>query len=79
MTRDIPGLSVGVFSSSAPGHSYQRWLDSMEEVGHTGFLMDAKIMAAVLFDFLEDPDFRALVKREHQEMAGLFDQYLARI
>jgi amidohydrolase len=77
VTRDIPGLGVSVFSSSAPGHSYDRWLDSMKDVGHTGFLMDAKIMAAVLFDFLEDPDFRALVKREHQEMAGLFDQYLA--
>ena len=49
----------------------------MEEVGHTGFLLDAKIMAAVLFDFLEDPDFRAVVQREHREMAGLFDQYLA--
>ncbi|UCC26712.1 MAG: peptidase dimerization domain-containing protein [Gemmatimonadales bacterium] len=76
VTRDIPGLSVSVFSSSAPGHSYDRWLDSMKEVGHTGFLLDAKIMAAVLFDYLEDPDFRAQVQREHREMAGLFDQYL---
>jgi amidohydrolase len=77
VTRDIPGLSVGVFSSSAPGHSYDRWLDSMKEVGHTGFLLDAKIMAAVLYDFLENPDFREVVKREHTRMAALFDQYLA--
>jgi amidohydrolase len=76
VTRDIPGLSVGVFSSSAPGHSYERWRDSMKEVGHTGFLFDAKIMAAVLFDFLEDEDFRSTVQREHGEMAGLFNQYL---
>jgi len=76
VTRDIPGLSVGVYSSSAPGHSYDRWRDSMTEVGHTGFLLDAKIMAGVLFDYLEDADFRAAVHREHGEMAGLFDQYL---
>jgi amidohydrolase len=76
VTRDIPGLGVSVFSSPAPGHSYGRWEDSMKEVGHTGFLLDAKIMAAVLFDYLEDGDFRAAVQREHREMAGLFDQYL---
>lgn len=76
VTRDIPGLSVGVFTSAAPGHSYDRWMDSFEEVGHTGFLMDARIMAAVLLDYLEDPDFRAAVKREHGEMSGLFDRYL---
>jgi amidohydrolase len=76
VTRDIPGLSVGVFSSPAPGHSYQRWKDSMTEVGHTGFLLDAKIMAAVLYDYLMDADFRAVVNREHAAMAGLFDQYL---
>lgn len=76
VTRDIPGLSISVFSSSAPGHSYDRWRDSLEEVGHTGFLLDAKIMAGVLFDYLEDADFRAAVGREHGEMAGLFDQYL---
>jgi len=76
VTRDIPGLSVGVFSSSAPGHSLDRWRDSLKEVGHTGFVLDAKIMAAVLYDYLEDADFRAAVKREHGEMAGLFNQYL---
>jgi len=76
VTRDVPGLSVGVFSSSAPGHSYGRWKDSMTEVGHTGFLLDAKIMAAVLFDYLEDAGFRAAVAKEHGEMSGLFNQYL---
>ncbi|MDH5588995.1 MAG: amidohydrolase [Gemmatimonadota bacterium] len=77
VTRDIPGLSVGVFSSPAPGHSYERWEDSMKEVGHTGFLFDAKIMAAVLYDFLEDEAFREAVVREHATMKGLFGQYLA--
>ncbi|HSR41406.1 MAG TPA: peptidase dimerization domain-containing protein, partial [Longimicrobiales bacterium] len=76
VTRDIPGLGVSVFSSSAPGHSYGRWEDSMKEVGHIGFLMDARIMAAVLFDYLEDADFRSVVQREHREMAALFGLYL---
>ncbi|MEJ2204569.1 MAG: amidohydrolase [Gemmatimonadota bacterium] len=76
VTRDIPGLGVSVYSSSAPGHSYDRWEDSMKEVGHTGFLFDARIMAAVLFDYLESPELRETVHREHTEMAGLFNQYL---
>ena len=76
VTRDIPGLSVGVFSSPEPGHSYGRWRDSMTEVGHTGFLLDAKIMAAVLFDYLEDDGFRSAVTREHGAMAALFGQYV---
>jgi amidohydrolase len=76
LTRDIPGLGVSVFSSPAPGHSYDRWHDSMEEVGHTGFLFDARIMAAVLFDYLEDASFREVVEREHATMSALFDQYL---
>lgn len=76
VTRDIPGVSVGVFSSPAPGHSYERWEDSMKPVGHEGFILDAKIMAAVLHDFLADAAFRETVRREHAEMSGLFEQYL---
>jgi hypothetical protein len=33
-------------------------------------------MAAVLFDYLEDADFRDVVQREHAEMAGLFNEYV---
>lgn len=77
VTRDIPGVGISVFSSPAPGHSLERWYDSMKPVGHTGFLLDAKIMAAVLYHFLTDARFRELVKEEHRTMAGLFDQYLA--
>lgn len=77
VTRDIPGVGVSVFSSAAPGHSYERWEDSMKPVGHTGFVLDAKIMAGVLYDFLTDAAFRDMVAREHREMSALFDQYLA--
>jgi len=76
LTREIPGVSVSVFSSSAPGHSYDRWEDAMRPVGHTGFLLDAKIMAVVLYHFLTDTKFRAAVAEEHRVMASLFDKYL---
>lgn len=77
VTRDIPGVGASVFSSPAPGHSYPRAEDSMKPVGHNAFVMDAKIMAGVLYHFLDDPDFRKTVQEEHRVMAGLFDRYLA--
>lgn len=76
VTRDIPGVGVSVFSSPAPGHSYDRWQDSMRPVGHNGFGLDARIMAAVLYHFLTDADFRAAVEGEHARMAALFQRYL---
>ena len=79
LTRHIPGVSVGVFSSPAPQHSYLRWRDSMKPVGHTGFKLDAQIMSAVLYHFLIDANFRKTVKEEHKAMAALFDQYLVRL
>ncbi|HSA54633.1 MAG TPA: peptidase dimerization domain-containing protein [Gemmatimonadaceae bacterium] len=77
VTREIPGVSVGVYSSPAPGHSYDRWQDSFREVGHTGFLLDAKIMTAVLYHFLHDSAFRETVKQEHAALSGWFDRYVA--
>jgi len=76
VTRDIPGVGVGVFSSPAPGHSYERWRDSMRPVGHRGFLVDAKIMTAVLHHYLTDDEFRRTVQMEHDRMAALFQRYL---
>ncbi len=79
LTRDIPGVGVSVFSSPAAGHTIERWLDSMKPVGHTGFLLDAKIMTAVLYHFLTDRRFREMVAEEHRTMATLFDEYLERL
>lgn len=77
LTREVPGVGVSVFSSPAPSHSIDRWLDSMKPVGHAGFLLDAKIMAAVLYHFLTDQTLREAVADEHRTMAALFDEYLA--
>jgi amidohydrolase len=76
LTRDIPGVSVSVFSSPAPGHSYGRAEDSLRPVGHTGFLLDAQIMSGVLYHFLTDAGFREKVGEEHRLMAAEFDRYL---
>ncbi len=79
VTRGIPGVGVSVFSSAAAGHSYDRWRDSMEDIGHTGFLHDARIMAAVLYDVLHDDELRTTMKEEHEVLAGLLDEYLANL
>lgn len=76
VSRDIPGVGVSVFSSPAAGHTYARFEDSMKPVGHKAFLLDAKIMAAVLYHFLRDESFRNAVKEEHRILTGLFDRYL---
>jgi amidohydrolase len=76
VTREIPGVSVGVYSSPAPGHSYDRWQDALKDVGHTGFLLDAKIMSGVLYHFLSDTAFRETVKAEHKALSGWFQDYV---
>ena len=45
------------------------------DVGHQGFIVDAQAMAALLFDFLTRPDYRATVKREFDGIKVLFDEY----
>jgi len=77
VSRAIPGVGVTVYSSSAAGHSYIKAEDALKPVGHTGFLFDAKVMAAILYTFLTDAQFRQAVQVEHQTLAGLLDQYIA--
>jgi len=77
LSRDVPGLGVTIASSNSANHTYEMTADNFNELGHTAFLMDAKIMAAVLYHFLTDATFRAQVKTEHQTMQQLMDQYIA--
>ncbi|HEX9705347.1 MAG TPA: peptidase dimerization domain-containing protein [Gemmatimonadales bacterium] len=77
VSRVVPGVGVSVFSSPAAGHSYEREKDTFTAVGHTGFLLDAKIMAGALYHFLTDAPFRSAVRDEHREMVGLLERYLA--
>jgi metal-dependent amidase/aminoacylase/carboxypeptidase family protein len=77
LSRDVPGVGVTVASSNSANHTYEMTADNFNEVGHTAFLLDAKIMAAVLYHFLTDPSFREQVQTEHRTMTRLFDQYVA--
>ncbi len=79
VTRDVPGLGVTVASSNAPNHTYEMLDDAFTDVGHTGFRMDAQIMAAVLHDFLTDAAFRAAVRKEHAALAEQIETYHANL
>jgi amidohydrolase len=79
VTRDIPGIGVSIKSSNSPNHTFGMLEDAFTDVGHTGFRMDAQVMAAVAYDFLTSPDLRAAVNDEHTILAGLLDDYHARL
>jgi metal-dependent amidase/aminoacylase/carboxypeptidase family protein len=76
VSREIPGVGITVRSSAHPNHTYEMLADAFTDVGHTGFLLDAKIEAAVLYDFLTQPDFRRAVTEEHRGLAALQGTYL---
>jgi amidohydrolase len=75
VSRDIPGVGITVRSSSYPNHTYGMLQDAFQEIGHHGFLLDAQIEAAILYDFLTQPDFRRKVQEEHRVLAGLQNRY----
>jgi len=76
VSREIPGVGITVRSSSNPNHTYGMLEDAFTDIGHRGFLLDAKIEAAVLYDFLTQPSFRQAVADEHRTLAGLQGRYL---
>lgn len=75
VSRDIPGVGITVKSSTYPNHTYGMLQDAFEQIGHTGFVMDAQIEAAILYDFLTHADFREKVKEEHRTLAALQQAY----
>ena len=77
VSRDIPGLGITAQSSTWSNHTYGMDEDNLKPVGHHGFTVDAKAMAAVLFDFATHDDYRTAVKREFDGIKVLFDEYLA--
>lgn len=77
VSRDIPGLGITAQSSTWSNHTYEMDADNLKPVGHNGFTVDAKTMAAVLFDFATHEDYRAAVKREFDGIKLLFGEYQA--
>jgi metal-dependent amidase/aminoacylase/carboxypeptidase family protein len=77
VSRDIPGLGISSQSSTWSNHTYEMDADNLKPVGHNGFTVDAKAMAAVLFDFATHDYYRAAVKREFDGIKALFGEYQA--
>jgi len=77
LSREVPGVGVAVASSRSANHTYEMTADNFNDVGHAAFLLDAKIMAAVLYHFLTDAAFREGVRTEHRAMQQPFEQHTA--
>ncbi|HLZ46183.1 MAG TPA: peptidase dimerization domain-containing protein [Gemmatimonadales bacterium] len=76
VSREIPGVGITTKSSNFANHTYGMRDDNFIDIGHKAFLIDAQIEAAVLFDFLTHPEFRAAVNEEQKTLAGLQGEYL---
>jgi amidohydrolase len=72
----IPGVGFQAKTSNAPNHTYEMEADALTAVGHTGFVVDAQAMSALLFDFATHPEYRATVKREFDTIRALHGEYL---
>ena len=72
----IPGIGFSAKTSNAPNHTYEMEADALAAVGHSGFVVDAQAMAALLYDFATRPDYRATVKREFETIRALHEEYL---
>ncbi len=79
VTRSIPGVGVSVYSSTDTYHTHGMEESAFTEVGHSGFRMDAQIMAAILYDYLTDESLRAAVADEHEVLRGLLAEYHRRL
>jgi len=77
VSRDIPGVGFSAFTSTGGFHTYEMETDALNDVGHTGFRIDAMAMAALLTDFATDAEFRAKVKDEFSSTKALFGDYIS--
>ncbi len=79
VSREIPGLGLSAQSSTWSNHTYEMDADNLKPIGHNGFTVDAKAMAAVLFDFATHEEYRTAVKREFDGIKALFAEYQAEL
>ena len=76
-SRDIPGIGLSAQSSTFSNHTYEMDADNLKPIGHKGFSVDAQAMAAILFDFATQADYRAAVRKEFDGIKVLFGEYQA--
>jgi metal-dependent amidase/aminoacylase/carboxypeptidase family protein len=79
VSLDVPGVGVSVYSSRSSYHTIGMLDDAFTPIGHTGFRLDAQIMAAILYHYLTDAGFREAVQSEHAALRGLYEQYQANL
>lgn len=79
LTRSIPGVGASVRSSIGTYHTHEMEEAAYTDVGHTGFRMDAQIMASILYDYLTDERLREHVAEEHRVLEGLLGEYHERL
>jgi len=77
VSRDVPGIGVSAQSSTFSNHTYEMDADNLKPIGHKGFSVDAQAMAAILFDFATQADYRAAVRKEFDGIKALFGEYQA--
>ena len=75
VSSQIPGVGFSSQTSNAPYHTYEMEKDTTTEVGHHGFVVDAKAMTALLYDFGTNAAYRAVVKKEFLAIRAGFDAY----
>ncbi len=75
LSSAVPGIGFSAQTSTFANHTYEMEKDTLAEIGHHGFLVDAESMAALLFDFATQPDYRAAVKTEFTGIQALFGEY----
>jgi amidohydrolase len=75
VSMTIPGIGFSTQTSTYANHTYEMEADALGEIGHHGFVVDAESMAALLFDFATQPDYRAAVKQEMSGIKALFGEY----
>jgi hypothetical protein len=75
LSRSIPGLNFEAASSHYANHTMEMESDALTDVGHTGFLVDAKAMTALLFDYATHAEYREVVNREFTALKALFGEY----
>jgi len=77
VSRDIPGLGLSAQSSTFSNHTYEMDADNLKPIGHKGFTVDAQAMAAILFEFATQAEYRAAVRKEFDGIKALFGEYQA--
>ena len=77
LSSEVPGIGLSVYSSSSAYHTYGMEEDTLKNIGHAAFVIDAEAMTAVLYDYAKNPPFRDAVKREFAGIKALFGEYQA--